>query len=53
MPEGILQHTIKCLVDVVNLETAALASIGMQALGHIGLRATLPPIVYESSPGEA
>lgn len=50
MPEGILQHTIKCLVDVVNLETAALASIGMQALGHIGLRATLPPIVYESGP---
>lgn len=50
MPEGILQHTIKCLVDVVNLENAALASIGMQALGHIGLRATLPPIVYESSP---
>lgn len=48
MPEGILQCTIKSLVDVVNSETAAWASVGMQALGHIGLRFSLPSVFDES-----
>lgn len=48
----VLQNTIKTLVDVVNLESAALASIAMQALGHIGLRVALPSLVYDSGPGK-
>jgi len=44
MPEILLQNTLRCLVDVVNSETSALAAVAMQALGHIGLRITLPPI---------
>ncbi|XP_048499629.1 uncharacterized protein LOC104890118 isoform X2 [Beta vulgaris subsp. vulgaris] len=50
VPEVVLQNTIKTLVDVVNLESAALASIAMQALGHIGLRVALPSLVYDSGP---
>ncbi|XP_010271892.1 PREDICTED: proteasome-associated protein ECM29 homolog isoform X2 [Nelumbo nucifera] len=46
--EALLQCTIKCLVDVVNSETATLASIAMQALGHIGLCCPLPPLVLDS-----
>ncbi|KAF5195325.1 Proteasome-associated ecm29, partial [Thalictrum thalictroides] len=44
----LFQSTIKCLVDVVNSETATLASIAMQALGHIGLRGPLPVLVQNS-----
>lgn len=44
MPEKLLQNTLKCLVDVVNSETSALAAVAMQALGHIGLRTSLPPL---------
>ncbi|CAJ1971241.1 unnamed protein product [Sphenostylis stenocarpa] len=44
MPEILLQDTIRCLVDVVNSETSALAATAMQALGHIGLRIPLPPL---------
>ncbi|PSR90112.1 Proteasome-associated protein [Actinidia chinensis var. chinensis] len=40
--ESLLQSTVKCLVDVVNSETATMASIAMEALGHIGLRTPLP-----------
>lgn len=44
MPEIFLQDTLRCLVDVVNSETSALAAAAMQALGHIGLRISLPPL---------
>ncbi|KAH9790309.1 hypothetical protein KPL71_003360 [Citrus sinensis] len=37
IPEALFQSTLKCLVDVVNSETATLSSVAMQALGHIGL----------------
>ncbi|XP_056682996.1 uncharacterized protein [Spinacia oleracea] len=50
VPEAVLQDTLKSLVNIVNLETAAVASIAMQALGHIGLRVALPSIVYDSGP---
>lgn len=50
--ESLLQATIKCLVDVVNSETATIASVAMEALGHIGLRVPLPPL-DESSSGES
>ncbi|XP_057955900.1 uncharacterized protein LOC131149465 [Malania oleifera] len=49
IPETLLQSTVKCLIDVVNSETATLASIAMQALGHIGLRAPLPLLVHDSN----
>ncbi|OMP08278.1 Armadillo-like helical [Corchorus olitorius] len=49
--EELLQSTLKCLVDVVNSENATLASIAMQALGHIGLYGPLPLLVSESSSG--
>ncbi len=42
----------KCLVDVVNSETATLASVAMQALGHIGLRVSLPPLITDSTSGK-
>ncbi|KAH9605188.1 hypothetical protein KSS87_006613 [Heliosperma pusillum] len=48
MLEAVLPGTIKRLVDVVNLETPALASIAMQALGHIGLRGSLPQVICDS-----
>lgn len=44
MPEILLQNTLKCLVDVVKSETSALSAVAMQALGHIGLRISLPPV---------
>ncbi|KAA8544630.1 hypothetical protein F0562_022642 [Nyssa sinensis] len=47
--ESLLQSTLKCLVDVVNSETATLASVAMQALGHIGLCVPLPPLLHDSS----
>ncbi|KAJ4724481.1 Proteasome-associated ECM29 [Melia azedarach] len=46
--EALFQSTLKCLIDVVNSETATLASVAMQALGHIGLRVPLPPLVNGS-----
>lgn len=49
IPETLFQTTLKCLVDVVVSETATLASIAMQALGHIGLRVSLPPLINDSS----
>ncbi|KAL9248317.1 hypothetical protein vseg_021654 [Gypsophila vaccaria] len=48
--EVVLPGTIKRLVDVVNTETPALASIAMQALGHIALRGALPPVINDSGP---
>jgi len=47
----LFQKILKCLTDVANSETATLASFAMQALGHIGLRAPLPPLVDDSSSG--
>ncbi|KAK8595997.1 hypothetical protein V6N13_000661 [Hibiscus sabdariffa] len=47
--EELLKNTLKCLVDIVNSETATLASISMQALGHIGLSGPLPSLVRDSS----
>ncbi|KAF8398207.1 hypothetical protein HHK36_017133 [Tetracentron sinense] len=49
--ETLFQTTIKCLMDVVKSETATLASVAMQALGHIGLRVSLPPLVHDSGLG--
>lgn len=51
MPETLLQNVLKCLTSVVNSETTALASLAMQALGHIGLRVALPPLVENSGSG--
>ncbi|MCI24920.1 proteasome-associated protein ECM29, partial [Trifolium medium] len=51
MPEIFLQQTLRCLVDVVNSETSALAAVAMQALGHIGLRISLPPLDNSNSDG--
>ncbi|KAI9194392.1 hypothetical protein LWI28_005521 [Acer negundo] len=48
IPETLFQNTLKCLVNVVNSETATLASVSMQALGHIGLRVPLPPLANDS-----
>ncbi|KAJ8751379.1 hypothetical protein K2173_016576 [Erythroxylum novogranatense] len=45
--ETLLQDILKCLTNVVNSETATLASVAMQALGHIGLRISLPPLVTD------
>lgn len=47
-----LQSVLKCLVDVINMETSTLASVAMQALGHIGICTPLPPLVIDSTEGE-
>ncbi|CAN1830461.1 Proteasome adapter and scaffold protein ECM29 [Linum perenne] len=44
MEEPMLQDVLRCLTNVANSESPVLASIAMQALGHIGLRVPLPPI---------
>eukprot|EP00257_Ricinus_communis_P019881 XP_015578984.1 proteasome adapter and scaffold protein ECM29 [Ricinus communis] len=44
IPETLFRNILKCLTDVVNSETASLASVAMEALGHIGLRLPLPPL---------
>lgn len=49
MPEMFLRKTLRCLVDVVNSETSALAAVAMQALGHIGLRISLPSLEDSNS----
>ncbi|XP_024006382.1 proteasome-associated protein ECM29 homolog isoform X1 [Eutrema salsugineum] len=49
--EAVTQNAVKCLVDVVNLETAPLASVAMEALGHIGICGALPLLINDSSPG--
>lgn len=52
VPETLFQGVLKCLVDVVSSEGAALSSTAMQALGHIGLRVPLPPLISDSGPGK-
>lgn len=47
----LFRSLLTCLVDVVNSESATLASIAMQALGHIGLRVSLPPISEDPTSG--
>ncbi|XP_052205851.1 uncharacterized protein LOC127810408 isoform X2 [Diospyros lotus] len=47
--ESLLQSTLKCLVDVVNSEAATLASVAIEAIGHIGLRAPLSPLHHSCS----
>ncbi|KAJ7960514.1 Proteasome-associated ECM29-like protein [Quillaja saponaria] len=49
IPETLFQNTLQCLVDLVNSETSTLAAVALQALGHIGLRVSLPPIVRDST----
>ncbi|CAN4119744.1 unnamed protein product [Withania somnifera] len=49
IPEDLLQSALKCLVDVVNSETATLASFAMQALGHVGLCIPFPLLLVDSS----
>lgn len=51
--EAVTQNAVKCLVDVVNLETSPLASVAMEALGHIGICGALPLLVNDSSPGQS
>ncbi|CAL5425499.1 unnamed protein product [Camellia sinensis] len=48
--ESLLQATAKYLVDIVNSETATMASVAMEALGHIGLRVPLP-LLQDSNSG--
>ncbi|KAK1300117.1 hypothetical protein QJS10_CPB13g00123 [Acorus calamus] len=48
--EEMFQSAISSLVYVVQSETATLASIAMEALGHIGLRARLPNLSCDSKP---
>ncbi|GAB2277082.1 hypothetical protein Dimus_011791 [Dionaea muscipula] len=50
IPESVIQSTIKILVDVINSESAVLASTALQALGHMGLRASLPLLIDDSGP---
>lgn len=50
--ESVLQSVLKCLVDVINIETSTLASVAMQALGHIGICIPLPPLLIDSTGGE-
>ncbi|KAL6564853.1 hypothetical protein OROMI_016303 [Orobanche minor] len=47
--ESVLQSVLKCLVDVINKETATLASVAMQALGHIGICIPVPPVLLDST----
>lgn len=49
--QTLLEDTLKCLVGVVNSETASISSVAMQAIGHIGLRIPLPPLSSNSETG--
>lgn len=49
---SVLHSVLKCLVDVINNESPTLASVAMQALGHIGICTPLPPLVVDSAEGE-
>ncbi|KAF3455285.1 hypothetical protein FNV43_RR05733 [Rhamnella rubrinervis] len=48
IPGTLFQSTLKCLVDIVNSETATLVAVAMQAIGHIALRVPLPSFINES-----
>ncbi|KAH6836999.1 ARM repeat superfamily protein [Perilla frutescens var. hirtella] len=47
--DSVLLSVLRCLVDVINTETSTLASVAMQALGHIGICTPLPPLVIDST----
>lgn len=49
--QTLLEDTLKCLVGTVKSETAAISSVAMQAIGHIGLRVPLPPLCSNSESG--
>lgn len=49
--DSLFQKTLKCLIDVVNSETATLASVAMQGLGHVGLCSPLPKLDHDSGAG--
>ncbi|KAJ9146595.1 hypothetical protein P3X46_028837 [Hevea brasiliensis] len=48
IPDTLFQNILRCLTDVAKSETAILASVAMEALGHIGLRVPLPPLCDSS-----
>lgn len=47
-----LQNSLKCLVDIINSETITLASVAVQAMGHVGICIPLPPLLLGSTAGE-
>ncbi|GER40722.1 ARM repeat superfamily protein [Striga asiatica] len=47
--QSVLQSVLQCLIAVINKESATLASVGMQALGHIGICIPLPPLLVDST----
>lgn len=48
IPEALLESTVDNLVNVVESENSTLASVAMEALGHIGLRCSLPKVNRDS-----
>ncbi|KAG1338330.1 hypothetical protein COCNU_04G006360 [Cocos nucifera] len=49
--EALFESTVNLLVHVVESESTALSSAGMEALGHIGLRCPLPAMNRDSVSG--
>ena len=49
--EALLQSTVGCLLHTVEKEDVTLASLAMEALGHIGLRCSLSSVSLDSSQG--
>ncbi|KAK6925530.1 Proteasome component Ecm29 [Dillenia turbinata] len=49
--EIVLQSSLQCLTNIVNSENSEQASTALQALGHIGLCVPLPPLSFDSGPG--
>ncbi|VFQ85232.1 unnamed protein product [Cuscuta campestris] len=50
IPGSLFESVLKCLTNVVSLEAPSLASVAMQALGHIGLSFSLSPFLHDTSP---
>uniref|UniRef100_A0A2P2M9G4 Proteasome-associated protein ECM29 homolog isoform X1 n=1 Tax=Rhizophora mucronata TaxID=61149 RepID=A0A2P2M9G4_RHIMU len=48
VPETTLHIVLRCLTHVAMSETATLASVAIQSLGHIGLCMPLPPLMEDS-----
>lgn len=44
-----LQNSLKCLVVIINSETITLASVAVQAMGHVGICIPLPPLLLDST----
>ncbi|KZV44445.1 hypothetical protein F511_19346 [Dorcoceras hygrometricum] len=44
-----LQNILKCLVDIINSDTITLASVAVQAMGHVGICIPLPPLLQDST----